>query len=91
MKDGMGRTILLSKVEQHALKISDYDCLYPPMEKIPAIVVPHFPLLGKLTALRFLEWVQHNPGGVISLPTGKTPEYFIKWVNRFLNRENIRL
>jgi len=84
MKDGMGRTIHLSKVEQHALKMSDYDCLCPPTEKIPAIVVPHFPLLGKLTALRFLEWVQHNPGGVISLPTGKTPEYFIKWVNRFL-------
>ncbi|MCH7887179.1 MAG: hypothetical protein IIA58_04385 [Candidatus Marinimicrobia bacterium] len=25
-----------------------------------------------------------NPEGVISLPTGKTPEYFIKQVNRFL-------
>lgn len=74
----------LSKVEQQILKLSDYDCLYPPTEKIPAIVVPHFPMLGKLTALRFLEWVQHHPGGVVSLPTGKTPEYFIKWVTRFL-------
>ena len=83
----------ISKVEQQALKISDYGCLYPPTEKIPAIVVPHFPMLGKLTALRFLEWVQHNPGGVVSLPTGKTPEYFIKWVNRFLkgwNKPDIR-
>jgi glucosamine-6-phosphate deaminase len=78
------KTIKLSPVEQHALKMSEYDCLYPPTEKIPAIVVPHFPMLGKLTALRFLEWVQHNPGGLIALPTGKTPEYFIKWVTRLL-------
>jgi len=80
----------LSKVEQPVLKLSDYDSLYPPTEKIPTIVVPPFPMLGKLTALRFLEWVQHNPGGVISLPTGKTPEYFIKWVNRFLKGWNKR-
>jgi glucosamine-6-phosphate deaminase len=80
----MRKKMALSRVEQHALRLSDYDCLYPPTEKIPAIVVPHFPMLGKLTALRFLEWVQHNPGGLIALPTGKTPEYFIKWVTRFL-------
>jgi len=80
----MRKEIKLSKVEQHALKMSQYDSLYSSAEKIPTIVVPHFPMLGKLTALRFLEWVQHNPGGVISLPTGKTPEYFIKWVTRFL-------
>lgn len=80
----MRKKIYLSTVEQHALRFSDYDCLYPPTEKIPAIVVPHFPMLGKLTALRFLEWVQRNPGGTIALPTGKTPEYFIKWVTRFL-------
>ena len=46
----------------------------------------NFPLLGKLTALRFIEWVQNNPGGVISLPTGKTPEHFIKWVTYYLNK-----
>ena len=34
--------------------------------------------------MRFLEWVAENPRGVISLPTGKTPEYFIKWTNYFL-------
>ena len=48
---------------------------------------PHtgvFPLLGKLTALRFLEWVSENPDGVISLPTGKTPEFFIKWTTFML-------
>lgn len=46
---------------------------------IPAIIVDNFPKLGFLTALRFLEWVNENPQGVISLPTGKTPEYFIVW------------
>lgn len=46
---------------------------------VPAIVVGNFPELGFLTALRFLEWVSENPNGIISLPTGKTPEYFIVW------------
>ena len=51
---------------------------------IPYITVENFPTLGLLTALRFLEWVADNPDGVISLPTGKTPEYFITWVKRIL-------
>src|SRR5262249_53423401 len=33
---------------------------------------------------RFIEWVQHNPEGTIALPTGKTPEYFIREVVRIL-------
>ncbi|MFN8241184.1 MAG: hypothetical protein U0X39_10620 [Bacteroidales bacterium] len=53
--------------------------------KIPYITVQNFPRLGLLTSLRFLEWVRENPEGVISLPTGKTPEYFIKWTQRLLN------
>ena len=48
------------------------------------VVIDNFPSLGTITALRFLEWVQKNPEGVVSLPTGKTPEYFIREVNRFL-------
>ena len=51
---------------------------------IPYIMVDNFPKLGLLTALRFLEWVSENPEGVISLPTGKTPEHFIKWTHFFL-------
>jgi glucosamine-6-phosphate deaminase len=47
--------------------------------KIPYLAVENFPKLGLITACRFLEWVADNPKGVISLPTGKTPEYFIKW------------
>ena len=52
--------------------------------RIPYIVVENFPQLGLLTSLRFLEWVSENPDGVISLPTGKTPEYFIKWTTYLL-------
>lgn len=53
--------------------------------KMPFIVVSNFPALGLLTSLRFLEWAAQNPDGVISLPTGKTPEYFIKWTQFLLN------
>jgi len=52
---------------------------------LPYIVVPNIPSLGLLTSLRFLEWVAENPEGVVSLPTGKTPEYFIKWTIKLLN------
>lgn len=74
----------LSRVENAAIAASAYDILYPPTEKTASLVVTSFPVLGQLAALRFLEWVQHHPGGVISLPTGKTPEYFIKWVTHLL-------
>ena len=77
--------ITASGVEKIALEESGFDLIYPPTEKMGVITVKNFPQLGKLTALRFLEWVQSNPGGVISLPTGKTPEHFIKWVTHFLN------
>jgi glucosamine-6-phosphate deaminase len=53
--------------------------------KMPYVVVKNYPSLGLLTSLRFLEWVRENPEGVISLPTGKTPEYFIKWTQRLLD------
>ena len=52
---------------------------------IPYITVSDFPKLGLFTALRFLEWVSENPDGVISLPTGKTPEYFIKYTQSLLS------
>jgi len=73
-----------SKVEQYYLSLSGKELIYKPTEKIPVIQVSNFPELGKFTALRFIEWMQANPGGVISLPTGKTPEHFIKWVSHFL-------
>lgn len=52
--------------------------------QMPYITVENFPKLGMLAALRFLEWVNENPNGVISLPTGKTSEYFIKYTHFFL-------
>jgi glucosamine-6-phosphate deaminase len=82
----MNQVTLDSKVEKLILEKSGQKLIYPPVEKIGVIVVDNFPTLGKLTALRFLEWVQNNPGGVISLPTGKTPEFFIKWVTHYLQR-----
>lgn len=52
--------------------------------RIPYITVENFPKLGMLASLRFLEWVTQNPNGLISLPTGKTSEYFIKYTHFFL-------
>ncbi len=73
-----------SQVEQFALAQSGQKLRYSPAEKIGVIVVDNFPALGKLAALRFIEWAQQNSGGAVSLPTGKTPEHFIKWVKYFL-------
>ncbi len=73
-----------SRVEQVALERSGYAFIYEPDERIPSIIVPNFPALGRLTAARFIEWAQANPEGVISLPTGKTPEHFIKFTQQYL-------
>ena len=80
--------IVDSKVEHAVIRNSNKNLRYKPDEKIDVIEVDNFPALGKLTALRFLEWVQKNPNGVISLPTGKTPEFFIKETKRFLENWN---
>eukprot|EP00929_Paragymnodinium_shiwhaense_P016695 TRINITY_DN12528_c0_g1_i1.p1 TRINITY_DN12528_c0_g1~~TRINITY_DN12528_c0_g1_i1.p1 ORF type:complete len:758 (+),score=174.86 TRINITY_DN12528_c0_g1_i1:74-2347(+) len=78
----VGRT--KSGVEDYLVSVSPFEDQYAPTEKIRAVIVENFPALGKATAFRFLEWVQQNPEGVCSLPTGKTPEHFIKWVQRIL-------
>ena len=74
----------LTAVERRVVAASPFAAQYPPTEHIKTIVVEHFPALGKLAAMRFVEWVQDHPGGVVSLPTGKTPEHFIRWVERLL-------
>ncbi len=51
----------------------------------PYITVESFPKLGLLSALSFLEWVSENPTGVISLPTSKTAQYFIRFVHLLLD------
>lgn len=78
------KIVLESRVENYYLQESGKNFIYSPAEKIPVIQVGNFPELGKLTALRFIEWVQNNPDGVISLPTGKTPEHFISWFLHFI-------
>ena len=78
-------TDILSKVEQSFFDRSGRKAF---TTKIPYVIVQNFPDLGLLTSLRFLEWLSQNPEGVISLPTGKTPEYFIKWTQRFLEGWN---
>jgi len=77
--------IQLSGVEQSFIRMSDSQKM---STNIPYITVDNFPRLGLLTALRFLEWTRENPGGVISLPTGKTPEFFIKWTKHILDGWN---
>lgn len=52
--------------------------------KIAALTVDNYITLGQLTALRFIEWVILNPNGVVALPTGKTPEFFIKWLQYYI-------
>ncbi|MFO7923847.1 MAG: hypothetical protein R6U58_09170 [Bacteroidales bacterium] len=71
-----------SAVEQNFFKQSRIKNI---TTRIPYITVDNFPKLGLFAALRFIEWVSENPDGVISLPTGKTPEYFIKWTKRIVD------
>jgi len=70
-----------SRVEQRFYEISGQKEI---STTIPYITVDNFPRLGMFTALRFLEWVSEHPEGTISLPTGKTPEYFIRWTQYLL-------
>lgn len=51
---------------------------------IRTVITDNYVELGQLTALRFLEWVCLNPGGVVALPTGRTPEFFIRWMEYYL-------
>ncbi len=54
-----------------------------PKEYFPVIEVRDQYELGKLTALRFIEWVQHNPTGVVAFTSGNTPELFVKFLNYY--------
>jgi glucosamine-6-phosphate deaminase len=54
----------------------------------PYILIDNFPKLGLLSALSFLEWVSENPEGVISLPTSKTGQHFLKNTHMLLENWN---
>ncbi len=70
-----------SPVEKQMLKLSGMKKMGT---RMPYITADNFPRLGLFIALRFIEWVLENPEGVISLPTGKTPEHFIKWTRKIM-------
>ena len=57
-------------------------------EKIPIVEVLNIYELGKIVALNFMEWAQQHPTGVVALPTGRTPEYFIKTLSRYRSMWN---
>lgn len=73
-----------SKVEPFFLKRYDQYEKSQSLYNIPVIITDNYVELGRLTTLRFLEWVSLNPNGVVALPTGKTPEFFIKWMEYYL-------
>ncbi|MFW5774404.1 MAG: glucosamine-6-phosphate isomerase, partial [Tangfeifania sp.] len=52
--------------------------------RLPYIAVDSFPKLGLLSAISFLEWASENPDGVVSLPTGKTAQYFLQFTHLLL-------
>ncbi|RZT96809.1 glucosamine-6-phosphate deaminase [Ancylomarina subtilis] len=79
------KNIFDSKVEKAFYELSGIEEI---TTKIPYVEVDNFPKLGLMTSLRFLEWADQNPQGVISLPTGKTPEYFIKYTQYLLENWN---
>lgn len=56
--------------------------------RIPYISVESFPKLGLLSALSFIEWVNENPKGVVSLPTGKTAQYFLRFTDLIMENWN---
>lgn len=73
-----------TKVEQKFLATSTRQSEYP-HEYFAVIDVRNQYELGKLTALRFIEWVQDHPHGVVGFTSGNTPEFFIKFLDYYKN------
>jgi len=71
---------------QVSLSVRDLTLLLP-LPCLSTCPSPPFPLptvsTGQLVAIAFLEWCTANPSGVVALPTGRTPEYFIKTLERY--------
>jgi glucosamine-6-phosphate deaminase len=72
-----------SRVEAYFLHASGDWKPAPGVERVQVIPVANYVQLGQLAALRFLEYACAHPEGVVALPTGKTPEYFIKWMGYY--------
>jgi len=69
-------------VEKAFIDDSGRQAVYP-HEYIAVIEARDHYELGKMTALRFIEWVKDHPRGVISLTSGTTPEYFVKFLDYY--------
>lgn len=78
----MQEGLVWSPVERTFLERSGHKGTYS-NEQVPTIEVTNIYELGKIVSLRFLEWVKTNPRGVVALPTGRTPEFFIKTLERY--------
>lgn len=81
-----------SSVEKQFLIQSGRREMYP-NEYFSVIQVKDQYMLGKLTALRFIEWVQTHPNGVVALTSGNTPEYFIKFLyyyKKYWHKANVQ-
>jgi glucosamine-6-phosphate deaminase len=77
-----------SKVETYLSSLPNFTEVKKGKEHIQSYIFDNYILLGQAVALRFLEWSSLNPGGMVALPTGKTPEFFIKWVQYYLSNWN---
>ena len=71
-----------SSVEKSFIKKSGRSEKYE-SEHVRTIEVGNVYDLGKIVAMRFMEWCCDNPSGNIALPTGRTPEFFIKTLEKY--------
>lgn len=85
--EGNNNNITWSKVEKAFLNRSEHSSSYP-TERVPTIEVTNIYELGKIVSQRFIEWVKLNPTGVVALPTGRTPEFFIKTIEKYKSQWN---
>ena len=58
-------------VEAAALRAAGAAGARLPGERVGVLEAASPPALGRLVALRFLEWARAHPGGVCCLPTGR--------------------
>lgn len=72
----------LTPVEAELLRRSGRSAARYPGELADVLEVDSVPALGLAAAARFLEWASEHPTGLLTLPTGRTPEHFIRQVKR---------
>jgi glucosamine-6-phosphate deaminase len=69
---------MLSRVEKVFLERSKLAERYAPLERAVSVEVSNFYVVVLIVALCLFVWGAETPNGVVALPTGRTPEYFIK-------------